>query len=79
VYDERHAQERHIAIHGVQQGDPRRAAEALGKALQAENPPLRLLLGSDCYAAVTSALQEQLREYEAWREVSLSTDFPGDK
>jgi NAD(P)-dependent dehydrogenase (short-subunit alcohol dehydrogenase family) len=79
VYDEGHSKERHIAIHGVQQSDPKRVAEALDKALRAECPPLRLLLGSDCYTAVTSALQEQLREYEAWREVSLSTDFPSEK
>ena len=33
-------------------GDPKKAAQAIIQLTQERNPPLRLLLGSDAYAAV---------------------------
>ena len=38
--------------YGKQPGDPKEAAQAIIQLTQERNPPLRLLLGSDAYAAV---------------------------
>jgi NAD(P)-dependent dehydrogenase (short-subunit alcohol dehydrogenase family) len=63
---------------GTEQGDPAKAAAAILHIAQVEEPPLRLLLGSD---AVYLAEQYDLARTESdlkWRELSLSTDFePG--
>jgi NAD(P)-dependent dehydrogenase (short-subunit alcohol dehydrogenase family) len=75
VYD-KEIKEKHTKKHRVQPGDPQRAAEALGRILQEKNPPLRVLMGSDCYGRVTEALKNQLNDYETWRELACGTDYP---
>ena len=42
---------------------------------QERNPPLRLLLGSDAYAAVEKNDLARLEEAQIWKELSVSTDF----
>jgi NAD(P)-dependent dehydrogenase (short-subunit alcohol dehydrogenase family) len=63
---------------GTQPGDPARAAAAIIRLAELDEPPLRLLLGSD---AVRIAEQSDLARLEAdkkWRDLSVSTDFgPG--
>jgi len=59
-----------------QPGDPVRLAKALVDLANAENPPLRLPLGSDCVEAIEAKNSFVAQELEAWRAVSLSTDFP---
>jgi len=61
---------------GTQPGDPVRAAEAIIDAVAAPEPPLHLVLGGPAYKAVTSKIKAFSAELEAWREVSLGTDFP---
>lgn len=61
---------------GTQKGDPSRAAEALIKLLEGKDLPFRLLLGSEAVAMVTDELDSQREEIDAWKHVSLSTDFP---
>jgi hypothetical protein len=39
-----------------------------------DDPPTRLLLGSEAYAYATAAARAQLASDEQWREVSRSTD-----
>jgi hypothetical protein len=39
-----------------------------------DDPPLRLLLGSEAYAYATAAARAQLASDERWRELSRSTD-----
>ncbi|MBR2824015.1 MAG: hypothetical protein IKE24_10050 [Clostridia bacterium] len=43
--------------------------------LESENPPLRLLLGSDAVKAVRSTLEARIRELDAWEAYSVRTDF----
>ncbi|MDG3439690.1 oxidoreductase [Nitrospirillum amazonense] len=65
-----------LASHaGQERGDPARAARAILKALDAETPPLRLLLGEDAVGYATMKLTGQLADIEAWRAVSVDTDF----
>ena len=63
------------SMHNTQAGDPRKAAVAIAKALQAENTPLRLQLGGDSVDAVRAHAQAMLKDMEAWEALSRSTDF----
>ena len=58
-----------------QPGDPAKLAKALMTAADAPNTPLRLLAGKAAVAAVDQYLNDRRAEYDAWREVSTSTDF----
>ena len=60
---------------GQQPGDPDKAGDVLIDVLESENPPQRLLLGSDAVKIVRGALEARLRELEAWAGVSARTDF----
>jgi NAD(P)-dependent dehydrogenase (short-subunit alcohol dehydrogenase family) len=57
-------------------GDPERAARAIVDVIDLDEPPLRLLLGSDALAAAERSSQERAAEAARWAEVSRSTDFP---
>ncbi|MFF9884396.1 MULTISPECIES: oxidoreductase [Streptomyces] len=58
--------------HGKQPGDPERISRILLDIAEAEEPPLRLLLGKDA-VAVAQAMAERLATQDArWREVSES-------
>jgi len=59
---------------GKQLGDPVKAARAMLAAIDADNPPAHLLLGSDALMLVRAklaALEDELREWEA---TTVSTD-----
>jgi NAD(P)-dependent dehydrogenase (short-subunit alcohol dehydrogenase family) len=60
---------------GKQPGDPKKAAQAIIQLTQERNPPLRLLLGSDAYAAMEKNDLTRLEEARIWKELSVSTDF----
>lgn len=55
-------------------GDPRKAALAIIKAVDSDNPPIRLALGSDTVEVIEGALEFMKAELDIWREVSISTD-----
>ncbi len=59
-----------------QPGDPARAAAAIIAAVRAEQPPLHLVLGPDAYQRTREVLDAFSAELEAWKTVSLGTDFP---
>jgi len=63
------------SMHNTQAGDPRKAAVAIEKALDAEHTPLRLQLGDDSVDAVRAHAQAMLEDMEAWESVSRSTNF----
>ena len=67
--------ERRAANSGRQIGDPDKAGQALLAIVAAENPPRPLMLGSDAIELVNQAREELRIESEAWRDLSLSTDF----
>src|SRR5229473_2713467 len=60
---------------GKQPGDPKKAAQAIVQLTQERNPPLRLLLGSDAYAAAEKNDLARLEEARIWKRLSVSTDF----
>ncbi len=64
---------------GKQPGDPIRAAEAMIRIVEAENPPKHLVLGSIALDGVRNKLKETLAEVEAWADTSRSADYPDDQ
>lgn len=60
---------------GHERGDPARAAQAILAALDAEQPPLRLLLGADAVGYLRDKLESQLAETARWETLSTGTDF----
>jgi NAD(P)-dependent dehydrogenase (short-subunit alcohol dehydrogenase family) len=63
-------------ISGKQPGDPVRAAEAIIKVVEADNPPKHLVLGTIALDGIRSKLQETLAEIDAWAETSRGADYP---
>lgn len=56
-------------------GDPRRVAEAVVMLAELADPPLRLLLGHDVFAAYRQKLVDSLESIEAWKAVTLDVSF----
>ena len=63
------------AGNGTQPGDPAKAAAAVLAALNAEDTPLRLPLGSDAVDAVTGHLDAVRADIAAWEKTARSTAF----
>lgn len=61
---------------GKQPGDPARAAKVITDIVRLDDPPLRLLLGSDAVELAEEASKARAAEAEKWADVSRSTDFP---
>ena len=69
----------HNAVNqGNQPGDPDKAGDVLIDVIEQENPPLRLLLGSDALKVVRTTLEARIRELDAWAEQSIRTDYTTD-
>ena len=61
---------------GNQPGDPVRAAKAIIKAVESENPPFNLFLGKAAVKNARLKLDDLKKEIDAWAEVSEGADFP---
>lgn len=61
---------------GSQPGDPVRAAAAIISAFEANEPPLRLLLGAAALKIARQRLDALRENFDAWAETTLSADFP---
>jgi NAD(P)-dependent dehydrogenase (short-subunit alcohol dehydrogenase family) len=59
--------------HGVQPGDPTKAAEAIVAALDADDPPLRLVLGGDAIDNIERRLRTVGQELDTWRSLGEAT------
>ena len=64
------------ASSGNQDGDPVRAAAAIIEAVEAHDPPLRLLLGRMALEGARAKLELLRRDFDAWAEVTASADAP---
>jgi NAD(P)-dependent dehydrogenase (short-subunit alcohol dehydrogenase family) len=56
-------------------GDPARAAKVITDIVRLDEPPLRLLLGSDAVGLAEKSSKARAAEAEKWADVSRSTDF----
>src|SRR5258708_2491975 len=64
---------------GKQPGDPAKVAAVLLHIASLAEPPLRLLLGSDSYAAAEKSALERLESDRRWKDLSLSTDYSSEE
>ena len=60
-------------------GDPAKAAQVVLAVADMDEPPLRLILGSEAYAYATAAAHARGETDAKWRDLSISTDFPKEK
>jgi NAD(P)-dependent dehydrogenase (short-subunit alcohol dehydrogenase family) len=60
---------------GQQAGDPARAARAILKAVEANDPPVHLLLGNDALKLVRDKLNSLGKEIDTWESVTRSTEY----
>jgi NAD(P)-dependent dehydrogenase (short-subunit alcohol dehydrogenase family) len=61
---------------GSQKGDPVRAAAAIVKVVESENPPLVLLLGSAALKNAKRKLEALQNDFNNWQEVTNGADYP---
>jgi NAD(P)-dependent dehydrogenase (short-subunit alcohol dehydrogenase family) len=55
-------------------GDPAKVAQVVLEVAALDEPPLRLILGSEAYAYATAAAKARAESDAAWRHLSVSTD-----
>jgi NAD(P)-dependent dehydrogenase (short-subunit alcohol dehydrogenase family) len=67
--------EKRLAMSGNQRGNPVKLGEAVLKLVNSDEPPAHLLLGADAIKLVDQKLADLRAEYDAWKDVTLSTDF----
>src|SRR6516162_7141379 len=61
---------------GNQAGDPVRGVQAIIKAVEAKDPPLRLVLGKPALDLAYKKLETLKADFDAWAPTTQSTDFP---
>ncbi len=59
--------------HGLQAGDPAKAAAAIITALDTDEPPLRLVLGADAIGNIGQRLEAVGAELREWEQVGRNT------
>lgn len=64
---------------GNQPGDPERAAKAIIKVVESDNPPMRLLLGAAALKGGRAKLEELKADFDAWEETTVGADFPKEE
>jgi NAD(P)-dependent dehydrogenase (short-subunit alcohol dehydrogenase family) len=55
-------------------GDPAKVAQVVLQVAAMDEPPLRLILGSEAYAYATAAARAQAASDDRWHELTISTD-----
>ena len=61
---------------GKQAGDPARAAQAMIRITEVENPPRHLPLGPWAIEQATKKMHAILTDVDEWRELALATSYP---
>ncbi|HWB26786.1 MAG TPA: SDR family NAD(P)-dependent oxidoreductase [Chitinophagaceae bacterium] len=59
-------------LQNLERGNPQATPGAIFKLVDAENPPLRLLLGSHNLAHLKEVYAERISTWEAWNDVSIA-------
>ncbi len=61
---------------GNQPGDPLMAAKAIVMAVEAEKPPMRLLLGAGALKGGRRKLEELKNDFDTWEVITVGADRP---
>ena len=67
----------HDTVHGTQPGDPAKAAEAVIAAVESDEPPAFLLLGTDALNTYRRLAEAKLDSITRWEHLTTSTDING--
>lgn len=62
--------------HGLQEGDPARAAEIITDLVHGDDVPLRLPLGAEAVRRIGGMHRRGLEEVERWADTARDADFP---
>jgi NAD(P)-dependent dehydrogenase (short-subunit alcohol dehydrogenase family) len=65
-----------LAGDGKQSGDPDRGARAIVAAVEAEHPPLHLVMGTGALKEFRQKIIDLQQEWDGWEKVTRGTDFP---
>jgi len=74
AYDHLDAEKTMGEGNGKQAGDPQKGAKAMYKLACLEDPPLRVVIGTDAYKKIFEKLEEYDGNYKKYKEISNSTD-----
>ena len=75
--DTAHANQNTIRSYsGNQPGDPVRAAQAIIKAVESDNPPVRLLLGAGALKGIRTKIIQLQQDVDTWEETTVWADHP---
>ena len=69
------ARDKVLAGHGTQRGDPMRGARAIITAVEADRPPVHLIIGGDGLDQVRQKITDLQSDFDTWEELTCSTDF----
>lgn len=61
---------------GKQAGDPVRAADAIIKVVESDNPPHNLVLGRNGLERVRAKFSALMQSIDDWEDLTLSADYP---
>ena len=64
-----------IAANGKQQGDPARGAKAIIEAVEADTPPLHLVIGADALDLIRTKLAAVPTDLDTWEKTTRDTDL----
>ena len=67
----------HDTAHGTQPGDPAKAADAIIAAVESDEPPAFLLLGTDALNTYRRLADAKLDTITRWEHLTTSTDING--
>lgn len=74
AYDHMNAAERMKKWDGTQAGDPQKGAQAMYEFAVTRDPPLRVVIGTDAYAAIMAKIKQYEETYRKYEKISTSTD-----
>lgn len=77
AYDHINGKERMGSRHGNQAGDPKKGAKAMYELAVMQDPPLRVVIGTDAYKGIMDKLQTYEKNYKKYEALSNSTDVDG--
>jgi hypothetical protein len=63
--------------HGSQAGDPIKGAKAMYELAVLDDPPLRVVVGTDAYKGIFAKLKAYDENYRKYEKISNSTDVEG--
>jgi hypothetical protein len=77
AYDHKNAKKDMEARNGKQAGDPKKAAKAMYEFAMMEDPPLRVVVGTDAYKGVMDKIKNYDENYKKYEKISNSTNVDG--